>query len=106
MARLPGSFWSPVRASEIAGVLVGRAGLAADTEAGSIEELGVRRQWRGRGVGLALLQLAFDEFRRRGLARAMLTVDSENPTGATRLYERAGMTVEIAWEHWEKELRA
>ncbi len=34
----------------------------------------------------------------------MLTVDSENPTGATRLYERAGMAVELAWEHWEKEL--
>jgi mycothiol synthase len=91
--------------AEIAGVLVGRAGLAADPEAGSVEELGVRRRWRGRGLGLALLQLAFDEFRRRGLVRGMLTVDSENPTGATRLYERAGMTVELAWEHWEKELR-
>ena len=91
---------------EIAGVLVGRAGLAADAEAGSVEELGVRRPWRGRGLGLALLNMAFDEFRRRGLARARLTVDSENPTGATRLYERAGMTVELAWEHWEKELRS
>lgn len=90
---------------EIAGVLVGRAGLAADPEAGSVEELGVRRPWRGRGVGLALLHLAFDEFRRRGLSRARLTVDSESPTGATRLYERAGMVVELAWEHWEKELR-
>src|SRR5215204_5144905 len=87
----------------IAGVLVGRAGLAADPEAGSVEELGVRRPWRGRGLGLALLHIAFDEFRRRGLARARLTVDSESPTGATRLYERAGMTVELAWEHWEKE---
>jgi mycothiol synthase len=91
---------------EIAGVLVGRAGLAADPEAGSVEELGVQRPWRGRGLGLALLHIAFDEFRRRGLARARLTVDSENPTGATRLYERAGMTVEQAWEHWEKELRS
>ncbi len=40
-----------------------------------------------------------------GNARARLTMDSENPTGATRLYERAGMSVELAWEHWEKELR-
>ncbi len=91
---------------EVAGVLVGRAGLAADPGAGSVEELGVRRPWRGRGLGIALLHLAFDDFRRRGLARAMLTVDSENPTGATRLYERAGMKVELAWEHWEKELRS
>ena len=91
---------------EIAGVLVGRAGLAADPEAGMVEELGVRRPWRGHGLGLALLDLAFEEFRSRGLARAVLSVDSENPTGATRLYERAGMTVELAWEHWEKELRS
>lgn len=93
-------------ADEIAGVLVGRAGLAADPEAGMIEELGVRRPWRGLGLGLALLHLAFEEFRRRSLTRAILSVDSENPTGATRLYERAGMSVELAWEHWEKELRS
>jgi mycothiol synthase len=91
---------------EISGVLVGRAGSAGDPEAGMVEELGVRRPWRGHGLGLALLHLAFDEFRRRNLARAILTVDSENPTGATRLYERAGMSVELAWEHWEKELRS
>jgi mycothiol synthase len=91
---------------EIAGVLVGRAGLPADPESGSVDELGVGRPWRGLGLGLALLHVAFDEFRRRGLARAILSVDSENPTGATRLYERAGMKVELAWEHWEKELRS
>ena len=91
---------------QIAGVLVARAGPAADPEVGSIEDLGVRRPWRGRGLGLTLLHLAFDEFRRRGLTRARLTVDSESPTGATRLYERAGMRVALAWEHWEKDLRS
>jgi hypothetical protein len=49
--------------------------------------------------------MAFDEFRRRSLARARLIVDSESPTGATCLYERAGMKVELAWDRWEKELR-
>ena len=48
------------------------------------------------GIGLALLQTAFEEFRRRGRVRAGLGVDAQNPTGATRLYERAGMRV--AWE--------
>jgi ribosomal protein S18 acetylase RimI-like enzyme len=91
---------------QIAGVLVGRVGGGADPEAGSVEELGVRRPWRGRGLGLALLQMAFDEFRRRGLPRVRLIVDSESPTGATRLYKRAGMKVELAWDRWEKELRA
>jgi len=32
-------------------------------------------------------------------------VDAESLTGATRLYERAGMHVAKEWEVWEKELR-
>jgi mycothiol synthase len=90
---------------QVAGALVGRVGAGADAEAGSVTELGVRRPWRGRGLGLALLQIAFAEFRQRGLVRVRLIVDSESPTGATRLYDRAGMTVELAWDRWEKELR-
>jgi hypothetical protein len=31
-------------------------------------------------------------------------VDAENTTGATRLYEHAGMRVAFSWEFWEKEL--
>jgi mycothiol synthase len=60
---------------------------------GWIEALGVRRQSRRRGVGLALLRHAFQEFQRRGEPHVGLGVDTENPTGATRLYERAGMRV-------------
>ena len=60
---------------------------------GYVGALGVRRAWRGRGVGKALLQRSFCEFHRRGLIRATLGVDAENPTGATRLYEAVGMRV-------------
>jgi GNAT superfamily N-acetyltransferase len=60
--------------------------------------------WRRRGIALALLRTAFAEFHRRGIPRAELGVDAENPTGATRLYERAGMDVAFGWEFWEKEL--
>ncbi|WP_201391081.1 GNAT family N-acetyltransferase [Ktedonobacter sp. SOSP1-85] len=58
---------------------------------GWVNTLAVAREWRGRGVGLALLQHAFGEFARRGLQRASLSVDAQNLTGATRLYQRAGM---------------
>jgi mycothiol synthase len=61
--------------------------------AGFIGALGVRKPWRRRGVGLALLRHIFGEFYRRGQPRIALGVDAENPTGATRLYERAGMHV-------------
>ncbi len=36
---------------------------------------------------------------------AALGVDSENPTGATRLYERAGMRILWRADVWRKELR-
>ncbi len=102
----PSLWYVAVEGDAIAGALIGAAGTGMDSEAGSVEELGVRRQWRGRGLGLALLHSAFDAFRRRGLSRSVLIVDSENPTGATRLYDRAGMTMELAWDRWEKELFA
>jgi mycothiol synthase len=61
--------------------------------AGFVGALGVRKPWRKRGLGLALLLHTFGEFYRRGQPRIALGVDAENPTGATRLYERAGMHV-------------
>ena len=64
-----------------------------DATAGWISALGVRRAWRRKGLGEALLHHAFREFAGRGLRRARLGVDASSPTGATRLYERAGMVV-------------
>jgi len=58
---------------------------------GWVKDVGVRPPWRGRGLGEALLREAFGEFHRRGLATVGLKVDSDNPTGAVRLYERVGM---------------
>jgi mycothiol synthase len=69
---------------------------------GFVGLLGVRRAWRGRGLGRALLQRSFGEFWRRGLRRVTLGVDSENPTGATRLYESVGMAVESTNVTYEK----
>jgi len=56
-----------------------------------IDELGVRRPWRGRGLGRALLLHSFGALYERGLRRMYLGVDSTNPTGAMRVYESAGM---------------
>jgi len=73
---------------------------------GWIDTLGVREPWRRRGLGLSLMTHAFREFYGRGLRRAALGVDAENPTGATRLYERAGMRIGQQYATYGKELRA
>ena len=72
---------------------------------GWIGSLGVRPRWRRRGLGLALLHESFRRFRAAGETVVALGVDAENPTGAVRLYERAGMRVLWRADVWEKELR-
>ncbi len=57
---------------------------------GWIEELAVRRPWRKRGVATALLCAAMHAFKAEGLQHAMLGVDTENLSGALRVYERVG----------------
>ncbi|HEX5901951.1 MAG TPA: GNAT family N-acetyltransferase [Actinomycetota bacterium] len=73
---------------------------------GWVLELAVRSRWRGRGVGSAMLRRSFASFAERGLPRVMLNVDSENPTGAVGVYERAGMRAVRSWDVYERTLPA
>jgi mycothiol synthase len=78
-----------------------------DHDMGWVGTLGVVRDWRRKGLGLALLQHSFQEFHRRGKRKVGLGVDAQNLTGATRLYLRAGMHPDPKreWSMFEKELR-
>lgn len=73
---------------------------------GWVHVLGVRRPWRRKGIGLALLHHAFGKFYRRNIHNVYLGVDAQSLTGATRLYERAGMHVVRQYKNYEKELQA
>jgi mycothiol synthase len=75
-------------------------------ELGWVNTLGVLRPWRKLGLGKALMLHSFGEFYRRGTRTVGLGVDSQNLTGATRLYERVGMHVVRVYINYEKELRA
>ena len=72
---------------------------------GWVGSLGVRRPWRKRGLGRALLLHSFHEFYKRGMKTIGLGVDAQNPTGATRLYQGAGMKIASEFVIYEKELR-
>ena len=74
-------------------------------EGGWVRGLGVRREYRGQGVGLALLRHVFGEFYRRGWRSVGLGVDAQSLTGAHRLYERAGMHVAERFVTYHKRLK-
>ena len=86
---------------EIAGVTLCKT-LAGE---GWVDVVGVRRPWRNRGLGLALLRHALAEYHRRGTHKVALSVDAESITGAPRLYGRAGMRVRESYVLYLKELR-
>jgi mycothiol synthase len=76
----------------------------AHPDVGVVRVLGVRRPWRRKGLGRALLLHAFAEFRRCGMRAAVLGVDAESLTGAQRLYASAGMYVARQSDVFEKRL--
>jgi len=55
-----------------------------------VNNVGTLKAWRGRGIASALISTALAAYRDDGLNMAALGVDSDNPTGAYRLYESLG----------------
>ncbi len=72
---------------------------------GWVGSLSVRRPWRRRGLARALLLHSFGRFWGRGIRTVALGVDASSLTGATRLYESVGMSVEQAYDRVEKVVR-
>lgn len=87
------SLWFLAEAGDdLAGIALTRV---SETEPGLgwVRILGVIPEFRQRGLAQALLRHTFGEYASRGLERVGLGVDAESPTGAVRVYERAGMHV-------------
>ena len=87
------SLWFLIDAGdELAGIALTRVS-ESEPDLGWVRILGVMPAFRQRGLGQALLRHTFVEHASRGLERVGLGVDAQNPTGAVRVYERAGMHV-------------
>ncbi len=90
----------------VAGICLNQPHAHDDPDMGWVSSLGVRREYRRRGLGQAFLQYSFADFYRRGKRKVGLGVDADSLTGALRLYERAGMHVARVNSIFEKELRS
>ncbi|MEX2236249.1 MAG: GNAT family N-acetyltransferase [Dehalococcoidia bacterium] len=101
----PERWYIPWEGDQIAGVCLCTVGREGDPNFGWVNDLAVRRPWRKKGLGLALLHHAFGEFYRQGIKKVGLSADSQNLTGAIRLYERAGMSMVRQFDSYEIELR-
>lgn len=78
----------------VIGTVLGYIDDAENTEYGFkrgwTEEITVQRAWRGKGVAKALIASCLRALKARGMQQAALGVDTQNLSGATRLYESMG----------------
>jgi ribosomal protein S18 acetylase RimI-like enzyme len=86
------------------GVLVGAALCYDYVDYGWVRQLAVRKDWRGRGVGAALLRHAFNVFYERGRRRVGLGVDA-NIVYAIGFYRRVGMEVMQQHDEYRKAIK-
>ena len=79
---------------EIAGAVItvvdANENVVLGTQRGLLHTIFVRRAWRRQGLANALIARTLHMLKSRGLTEATLHVDTENLTGALRLYERVG----------------
>ena len=96
----PALWWLAWDGDEAAGALI-----AYDFgDLGWVKGVGVRRPWRRRGLGAAMLTCAFAALARRGQRRVELGVDAAGETRPLHLYESVGMRMAHAYELFEKRL--
>lgn len=93
-------WWLAWDADQLAGFVVSYTG----ARGALVDDLAVRKPWRGRGVGRALLLAAFATLKGRDQTVARLYVDAQNATGAVRVYEAAGMHVSRRFDVMERAL--
>jgi ribosomal protein S18 acetylase RimI-like enzyme len=81
-------------ADEIAGMVLNFINLTENQERGRLrgytESISVRRPWRGKGIAKALICRSMKMMKALGMTEVALGADSENISGATKLYERLG----------------
>lgn len=60
---------------------------------GYTEDISVRRPWRRKGLARAMLSQSMKLHKAMGMTQTLLSVDTQNPSGALQLYESMGYRV-------------
>ncbi len=99
----PDNWFLACEGNETAGVCLNA--IDRDTNTCWVDHLGVRRAWRKRGIGKALLQHTFNEMYMRGMTDIKLSVDSKSLTNAPKLYESVGMQTVQHYHIFKKQIQ-
>ena len=104
--------WQAYFFAELEGKSVGYISIGIDekynrekeTLSGWINDIGVLKPFRRRGIGTALMLKGLNELKNEGLENALLYVDDENPTKAIKLYEKVGFKIVKKTQIYQKKL--
>jgi GNAT superfamily N-acetyltransferase len=75
-----------------------------NVQRGWTDPIFTRRSWRKRGLARILLMRSMQMFKEMGMTEVMLGVDTQNPSGAFRLYESCGFKSVMFSIVFDKEL--
>lgn len=105
----PGLSFLAYEGPEPIGVLISHEYEVYNAKAGRrdlyIAIVGTRAAARKRGIATALLVTAMSAARAAGYDQSSLGVDADSLTGAVRLYQRVGFSVDKTWITYRKQLR-
>jgi mycothiol synthase len=87
----------------IVGECITHASLQGEANDGWIAIVGIKRQWRGHGLGRAVLTCGLQRLQQAGFETASLHADAEN-TPAVQLYRNLGMEIARTRIHFRKAL--
>lgn len=99
-----GLWYKVMDGGEVAGFARWWAQTNGDSTCGYLYNFFVRRPWRKRGLGTAILSHAVCDLHRRGYKAGELHVDSESLTDAPRVYERVGFRLAEQQYIFQKEI--
>ena len=78
--------------------------LEKNVKSGDIFTIGVLKKYRRTGIGTRLMLHGLEALKAKGMTKAMLGVDDQNPTKAIGLYEKVGFRAKQKYSTFERQL--